>query len=144
MISNSPDQQQYGVETGFLVNKKIVIYMLASVLGYILFAGSIMLFYKDNPERMDLTERQEFNLKYLETLSLHDNTPQNAVIDYLGSPDITEAKAVKDKVYQVMFYRTRKITGDGITTKDECTPILFIDGVLIAWGDNAYNQYQSY
>lgn len=127
-----------------MVNRQVITYLCVGVVGYIVFAGSVMLFYQDDPARMDLTDRQEFNLKYLASLSLTTPTRKNTVIDYLGSPDVTEAKEVNNAIYQVLFYRTRKIKGDGITTKDECTPLLFADGLLIAWGDHAYTQYQSY
>ncbi|SQH75815.1 conserved protein of unknown function [Shewanella benthica] len=30
---------------------------------------------------------------------------------------------------------------DGITTRDECTPLLFRDQKLIAWGSDTYDQY---
>jgi hypothetical protein len=126
------------------VTKKFITYMVASIVSYILFAGSIIQFYKDDPAHMDLTDRQEFNLRYVATLKVENKTQRGDVIYYLGSPDITEAKEVEDAIYQVMFYRTRKIRGDGITTKDECTPMLFINGLLIAWGKDAYSQYNAY
>lgn len=125
-------------------NKKVVIYLLIGLLGYIVFAGSVMLFYQDDPTGMELADRQEFNRKYLATLSLTKPTVKAAVIAYLGSPDITEAKKVDEAIVQVLFYRTRQIKGDGITTKDECTPLLFLDGLLIAMGDDAWQQYKSY
>jgi hypothetical protein len=42
-----------------------------------------------------------------------------------------------------MFYRTQHIKSDGITTQDECTFLLFIDGVLqeIGLGDNYPEQW---
>ena len=118
--------------------------MIIGLIGYILFAGSVMLFYKDDPTGMDLNERQTFNLKYLATLSLRNPPERSTVISYLGSPDITEAKRVGDDIIQVLFYRTRKTKGDGITTKDECSPLLFRNGLLIAMGDNTYTKYLSY
>ncbi len=126
------------------MNSKIAVYMFFGALGYIVFAGSVMLFYQDDPARMDLIARQEFNLKYFDTLSLDKQTARHSMIDYLGPPDITEAKRVKGVIYQVLFYRTRNIKSDGITSKDECTPLLFLNGLLIAWGNDAYTQYQSY
>ena len=37
-----------------------------------------------------------------------------------------------------MFYRTQHVKSDGITTQDECTFLLFVNGVLkeIGLGDN--------
>lgn len=124
--------------------KKFIVIMLASILAYVSIAFSVMQFYKDDPTYMDMADRQKFNLNYLATLDATKQTKRSTVIDNLGAPDITEAKQIGNEVYQVMFYRTRKIRDDNITTKDECTPLLFLNGLLIAWGSEAYNQYQSY
>lgn len=118
--------------------------MLGSVFVYLLVSAGVMRFYKDDPTHMDLADRQKFNLNYLSTLDATKKVRHSSVLKTLGSPDITEAKQVGDAVYQVMFYRTRKIRDDNITTKDECTALLFLNGLLIAWGSDAYNQYKSY
>jgi hypothetical protein len=126
------------------VIKKFVVIMLLGILAYVLLAFSVMRFYKDDPSYMDMADRQKYNLNYLAKLDATRKTKRTTVIKHLGAPDITEAKQVGEQVYQVMFYRTRQIRDDNITTKDECTALLFINGLLIAWGSEAYNQYQSY
>lgn len=118
--------------------------MAGGLLSYALFAFSVLNFYKDDPTHMEFADRQEFNLKYLATLDAETPTKRTTVIDHLGPPDITEAKQVKNTVYQIMFYRTEQKKEDNFTTKDECTPLLFLDGLLIAWGSEAYSQYKSY
>ena len=40
------------------------------------------------------------------------------------------AKKFADNNYQVMFYRTQHVKSDGITTQDECTFLLFVNGIL--------------
>ena len=45
----------------------------------------------------------------------------------------------QDGTYRVLYYRTQKTMGDGITTKDECTPLVFRNGNLVGWGDSAYS-----
>jgi outer membrane protein assembly factor BamE (lipoprotein component of BamABCDE complex) len=57
-----------------------------------------------------------------------------------GSADFNEAFTDNDKQYQVLFYRTRHKHSDGETTKDECTPLIFVDGVLQSWGQKAYKK----
>ncbi len=123
--------------------KKFFLIMVAGIALYVGIAFSVMRFYKDDPSYMDIADRQKFNLKYLATLDADQKVERTTVIDHLGAPDITEAKRLNGAVYQVMFYRTRKIREDNITTKDECTPLLFQNGLLIAWGNDAYKQYQS-
>lgn len=132
--------------------KKFITYACGSILGYIILATSIINFYKDNPELMDIIDRQEFNLKYIAKLdqqrisnaSQVTNRTTQDVIDYLGPPDITQAKESQGVVYQIMFYRTHQINSDDITTKDECTGFLFINDRLLGWGQKAYKHYLKY
>ena len=58
----------------------------------------------------------------------------------LGTPNINEAFTANKQQYQVLFYRTRHKHSDGETTKDECTPLIFVDGVLQSWGQKAYSK----
>lgn len=55
-------------------------------------------------------------------------------------PALSEAFTVEDAVYTVLFYRTQRVDGDGRTTRDETTPLIFRDGVLDAWGESAFVQ----
>ena len=65
------------------------------------------------------------------------------VLTRMGDPDISEAfTGSNDKAYQILFYRTHKLHGDGDTTKDETTPLVFEDGVLIGWGNDALQRTQ--
>ena len=132
--------------------KKLLKYAVGSILGYVLLATSIINFYKDEPEHMDIVDRQEYNLKFLARLNADrvsnaskvTDTTTADVIAILGSPDITEAKESDGIVYQIMFYRTREVNGDEITTMDECTGLLFINDRLIGWNKNTYTHYQKY
>ena len=55
-------------------------------------------------------------------------------------PALSEAFTIEDSVYTVLFYRTQRVDGDGRTTRDETTPVIFVDGVLDAWGESAFVQ----
>jgi len=110
---------------------------------YAVFAASVLTFYEDDPDQMDWEDRQAFNKRFINELSIDGQIQKSYIIESLGSPDITEAKQKEDAAFQVMFYRTQHQQSDGITTKDECTPLLFKDGRLIAWGNGAYEQYNS-
>ena len=140
---------QTTLETGTVlemraVNVKKLAFLLSHLVIYALIVGGIMRFYQDDPAMMELGDRQEFNLKYLSALSQDKIHTATNVIDYLGPPDITEAKQVANTDYQVMFYLTDKHRDHNITTKAECTALLFVDGLLIAWGEHAYQQYQAF
>jgi hypothetical protein len=42
---------------------------------------------------------------------------------------------------QVLYYRTRRVDDDGITTKNECTPLVFINNELVGWGELSLSKY---
>jgi outer membrane protein assembly factor BamE (lipoprotein component of BamABCDE complex) len=56
----------------------------------------------------------------------------------MGTPDFLESFALDGHAYQVLFYRTHRVTADGMTTRDETTPLIFEDGFLVAWGEAAW------
>ncbi|MFQ3198046.1 MAG: outer membrane protein assembly factor BamE (lipoprotein component of BamABCDE complex) [Paraglaciecola sp.] len=60
------------------------------------------------------------------------------VSDRLGAPDFSEFFAKDGDQYYVLYFRTQRKESDGITTKDECTPLVLRNGVLVGWGDSAY------
>lgn len=121
------------------MNNKIAIRIGIGVFLYALFVVAVLTFYPDKPENMGWKDREEFNKVQVSKLEL--GTPKKTILELLGSPDISEAKRLGDKELQVMFYRTQHKQADGITTPDECTPLLFVDGQLVAWGDSAYQSY---
>ncbi len=55
----------------------------------------------------------------------------------MGKPDFVEAFERNGDEFTVLFYRTHRAHGDGRTTKDETTPLVFIDGRLVGWGESA-------
>lgn len=57
----------------------------------------------------------------------------------MGVADFSEAYSKDDGLVEVLFYRTQRVHGDGKTSKDECTALVFKQGKLIGWGDRAYN-----
>ncbi|CUA83001.1 MULTISPECIES: DUF3192 domain-containing protein [Pseudidiomarina] len=109
---------------------------------YVAAAALVLHFYQADPENMSWQERETFNLKQIGRLDL--GADKGDVIRLLGSPDISEAKATDNGEVLILFYRTHHVKSDGITTRDECTPLLFKDDKLIAWGADAYSEYQSF
>ncbi|WP_372872302.1 DUF3192 domain-containing protein [Shewanella sp.] len=107
--------------------------------GYLAFVGVVAIGYEPTPDEMDWEDRQLFNSKVLAGLEIGQD--MNQVRQMMGSPDFSEAKTVKDGALQVLFYRTHHVKGDGKTTRNECTPLLFRDNQLIAWGTDTYKQY---
>ncbi len=79
--------------------------------------------------------RQEKNSQRIEHLEL--GKTEDTVRDELGNPDFTESFLREGDTYTVLFYRTQHVRSDGVTTKDETTPLVFVDDRLVGWGENA-------
>jgi outer membrane protein assembly factor BamE (lipoprotein component of BamABCDE complex) len=56
----------------------------------------------------------------------------------LGTPEFSESLEFSDGSYRVLFYRTQRVEADGMTTRDETTPLIFRDGELLEWGEAAW------
>ncbi|MBT1065730.1 DUF3192 domain-containing protein [Bowmanella sp. Y26] len=121
------------------MNKTIAKRIGLGLVIYLLFAALVLLFYPDDPNSMDWKDREQYNKVQVGKLEL--GTGRQAIIELMGSPDISEAKRSNDDKLQVMFYRTQHMESDGITTMNECTPLLFKNDQLVAWGEGAYQQY---
>ncbi|WP_286262470.1 DUF3192 domain-containing protein [Thalassotalea atypica] len=125
------------------MNKKIISRVLLALAAYGVFVLLVVNFYDDNPSNMKWEDREAFNRQYIAKLKLDTFTFEQALTE-LGSPDITEAKKSAGTNYQVLFYRTQHMKSDGITTLEECTPLLFSNGILTAIGSTAYEQFKSF
>lgn len=80
-------------------------------------------------------ERQGKNSRYISSLNIGQS--RSVIESDLGSADFSEAFQRDGNNYRVLFYRTKRIEDDGRTTKDETTPLVFIDNKLVGWGDTA-------
>ncbi|MDN4500911.1 DUF3192 domain-containing protein [Alteromonadaceae bacterium BrNp21-10] len=121
------------------MSKKIVKRVAIGIAAYVLFAVAVVELYPQDPKTMEWEDREQFNKVQVNKLQV--GTDRKVIIELLGSPDISEARKINDKIVQVMFYRTQHTKSDGITTQDECTPLLFENDKLIAWGNGTYQQY---
>ena len=124
------------------MNKKVISRILIALAAYGIFVLLVVNFYDDSPSNMKWEDRQAYNRQYIAKLKLDVFSFDQALQD-LGSPDITEAKKVNGDNYQVLFYRTKHMKSDGFTTQEECTPLLFINGLLTAIGSSAYEQFKA-
>lgn len=52
--------------------------------------------------------------------------------------DFSEAFSVQGVAYRALFYRTQRVEGDGVTARNETTPLLFANGELAGWGESAW------
>lgn len=84
-------------------------------------------------------DREQDNRQFIADLTTNTNIA--TIKKRMGVPDFNELHKKGDDEIQVLYYRTQRHTGDGITTKDECTPLVFKNGQLIGWGDSAYQNF---
>ncbi|MDP4534911.1 DUF3192 domain-containing protein [Alkalimonas collagenimarina] len=92
---------------------------------------------KSDSDGTNWRENQKNNRQYINQLTT--GTPMITVMQQLGTADFTETFQKDDDAVQVLFYRTHHRRSDGMTTKDECTPLVFKNGQLTGWGEKAYN-----
>jgi hypothetical protein len=85
----------------------------------------------------DWQDKEHKNRKYISRL--HQGTGYEAILNRMGIADFNELHSKGDDTYQVLYYRTQRIDEDGVTTKNECTPLVFKNSVLVGWGESAYD-----
>jgi len=121
------------------MNSKVTYIIGGIFTAYLLFVAVVIFVYEPQPEDRAWDDRQAFNLQKIS--AIHFGQSLDDIRTLLGRADFVEAKTGIDGQYQVMYYRTHHLKSDGETTKDECTPLLFRDNLLIAWGQDTEEQY---
>ncbi len=106
---------------------------------YLAFVAVVVVVYEPTPDEMDWEDRQAYINAKLTEISIGQSITQIKTL--MGKADFSEAKMANESTLQVLFYRTHHTKSDGETTRDECTPLLFKDQKLIAWGDASYQEY---
>jgi hypothetical protein len=84
-------------------------------------------------------KREAKNRNYISELDL--GVSKERIIDTLGAADFIELTTSNGEKVQVLYYRTQRIHDDSMTTKDECTPLVFINGELVGFGDSVVQKY---
>lgn len=85
----------------------------------------------------DWQDKEKKNRKHISRLQ--QDTSYDAILNRMGIADFNEFYTKDEDTYQVLYYRTQRIDSDGVTTKDECTPLVFKNSALVGWGEHAYN-----
>ncbi len=92
----------------------------------------------DSGHQSSWEQQQDRNRRNLEQINLGMTVNQVRVI--MGTADFNEVYQQEEGVVQVLYYRTHRLKGDGVTGKDECTPVVFRDGTVTGWGEAAVNR----
>lgn len=92
--------------------------------------------HDDHQDGKNWKKTQNFNQSYVS--QLQTGADIGTVRNNLGVPDFSESFTKQGETVEVLFYRTHHSHSDGMTTKDECTALIFKKGLLVGWGDKAY------
>lgn len=82
-------------------------------------------------------DKEHQNRKQIAKLS--PDLSYDTVTNRLGLADFNELYKVDADTYQVLYYRTQRTDGDGVTSKEECTPLVFKNQSLVGWGEKAFS-----
>ena len=94
----------------------------------------------DHHSLMDDREKRAYeNRKKIEKIQLGASVTN--MQESLGVADFSQTYTHNEHTVRVLFYRTQGLHKDGLTTKDECTYLEFIDGELSQTGNGGeYSQ----
>lgn len=102
-------------------------------------AGCITVYSDEYDNSTDWRDEQSRNRENISNLTL--GLTQSEVLMRMGRPTFTEAFTNSNSLsYSLLFYRTQRKHGDGQTSKDETTVLVFENNKLIGWGNDALQQ----
>jgi len=110
------------------------------VLVPVLLTGCVVAIGNDAPGReADWKALEAENRAAIETLRLGMGLREvQAAMPHPA--DFNEAFSVEGIAHRVLFYRTQRVAGDGVTSRDETTPLVFVEGELVGWGASAWRE----
>ena len=80
-------------------------------------------------------QQQKRNDRYIDNVQI--GTSKNAIQADLGDADFQDSFQRDGETFEVLYYRTQHRHSDGKTTRDETTPLVFVDGALVGYGPTA-------
>jgi hypothetical protein len=121
--------------------KKII--LPALLISSVALSGCVISIDDDNydgdySEHRSWQKIEKENREHVAALVL--GTQIQVTLNKMGVADFNEALQKGDEQYQILWYRTQRRDGDGVTTKDECTPLVFKNSELVGWGETALNR----
>lgn len=120
----------------FPMAMKFPIKSLLMLVSVALLSGCVIAVNTDDWEDSDNWYARQHKIeKKIERLEL--GRSEMSIRDEFGSPDFNEAFIRNGSEFVVLYYRSRHVESDGITTKSETTPLVFVEGNLVGWGESA-------
>jgi hypothetical protein len=111
--------------------------LLLPALSALLLSGCVIAVdhHPDDEDGDGWRERQRENRRSIAELEL--GRSRSSVEVQLGEPDFFETFQRDGERFVVLRYRTHRVRKDGETTRDETTPLVFVDDALVGWGESA-------
>jgi len=110
------------------MKKSLIALLVAAPLTFSLTGCIVVADGEDHVLTTDHEDHAYKNRKAIARISL--GASYSSVANQMGVADFSEAYEKDGKTVQVLFYRTNRVHKDGLTTRDECTYLYFIDGSL--------------
>jgi len=120
--------------------------LLTSLLaGTVLLSGCVISIddnYDDGYHVSSMSSWEKHEAKNRQFIAdLSPGVSKNSVVGKLGPADFNEMVSSDGDAVQVLYYRTQRIDDDGVTTKNECTPLVFVNNELVGWGELSLSKY---
>ena len=115
--------------------------LIAAAVTATLLSGCVVSIHDDEMDfnHHDWKRKQQENREAISSLKM--GATLDSAKNRLGNPDDSEGYQKEGKQITVLYYRTRHAHEDGKTTRDETTPVIFVDGSLVGWGDKVLSEY---
>jgi len=121
---------------GMNIMKKSLIALIVSAPLVLGLSGCVIAIDGDNDDyHLSSHDRATNNRQHIATL-----LPQMSISDVttrFGIADFNESYNKDGENINVLFYRTHRVHKDDLTTKDECTALIFTGGALVSWDEQA-------
>lgn len=116
------------------ISRLVLVLVAAAMLaGCVVVAGNSPRDREAGWQRVERENREQIGRLYL-------GMTVDQVRADMNPPDFSEAFEFDGDDYRVLFFRTHRVRADGMTTRDETTPLMFVNGVLAGWGEAAYEE----
>jgi hypothetical protein len=116
--------------------KKIILVLLVAMPLSLALSGCVVKINDDGIDHAfgsDSEERTYLNRKKIAKVLLNSSLAD--IQKNIGVADFSEVYSDNEATVRVLYYRTQRVHKDGLTTKDECTYLKFIDGKLVETGN---------
>lgn len=119
------------------MNRLTRLVVLASLLVWL--SGCVVAIGNDGPESRgsEWAEIERDNRRAIDSLRLGMGI-REAQAAMPHEADFSEAFMVQGISHRALFYRTHRVAGDGVTARNETTPLIFANGELVGWGESAW------